>query len=157
MSNPIVGLSGYVGYLETKTIPTQTGPVKVLTFTVATKKNVLNISTGQREDITQWNKCVCIGAYAEKVLIPYMKKGDFFSTHTGELIFSNWINKTTGDREYGSEIRITEGNFISPMKREEQNPPESENPAPIAEKKASATRKTQPQYQANDLDDDLPF
>lgn len=150
---------------ETKTFPSGGS---VTQFSIATSEQWTDKNSGERKEATEWHRIVLNNRLGE-IAQQYLKKGSKVYVE-GSLRTRKWQDKATGQDRYSTEIRgdsmqmldsaksaagnasnSDQGDYqpYSARSPEQNNRPAADTRRPVA--------PTQPQYQANDLDDDLPF
>lgn len=95
-----------VGHLaadpETRYMPDGTA---VANFTVATSESWKDKTSGDKKELTEWNRCSVFGKLAE-ICSQYLKKGSMVFIE-GKLQTRKWQDKDNQDR-YTTEIKVSE-------------------------------------------------
>ena len=123
------------------------------------------LATGEK-DRTQWHKITCFDPIAKNVEL-YVKKGAKLYVE-GEVRYSNWIDKNTGEKKYMTEIVPHMIEFLSGTVRHDVTDntqlTAAEQPQQALQEPVQPTPKPSPYESvpnANDfgagLDDDIPF
>lgn len=154
---------------ETKTFPSGGS---VTQFSIATSEQWTDKNTGERKEATEWHRIVLNNRLGE-IAQQYLKKGSKVYIE-GSLRTRKWQDKATGQDRYSTEIRgdsmqmldsarpATGAQAYSGSDTQNQDyepystrqPEQNNRPAPDTRRPSAPS---QPQYHANDLDDDLPF
>lgn len=138
-------------------------------FSIATSESWNDKATGERKEVTEWHRIVLNNRLAE-IAQQYLKKGSKVYIE-GSLRTRKWTDQN-GQERYVTEIRGDNmqmldsargqnsssddggyAQYAAPQPKTETqgyNNQRADSPRP-------AVNNPQPAYQANDLDDDLPF
>ncbi len=150
---------------ETKTFPSGGS---VTQFSIATSEQWTDKNSGERKEATEWHRIVLNNRLGE-IAQQYLKKGSKVYIE-GSLRTRKWQDKATGQDRYSTEIRGDSMQMLDSAKsaggggsssgQDDYQPyparaPEQNNRPATDTRRPTAP--TQPQYPANDLDDDLPF
>jgi single-strand DNA-binding protein len=85
---------------EIKALPNGTS---VARFGLATN-NVFKSKSGEKKESTQFHTCVAFGQVVDKVIGPYVKKGQEIYI-SGRVEYRQWENKS-GGKSYATEIMV---------------------------------------------------
>lgn len=126
----------------------------VCNFSIATSDAWKDKATGERKDLTEWNRISAFGRLAE-VCGEFLKKGAMVYIE-GSLRTRKWQDKDGNDR-YTTEIRANEMKMLGGRAAQDGGDGRSvqdggEGPAPDPAAKAKPV-----QSGFDDMDDDIPF
>jgi len=116
-------------------------------FPIATSETYTSKQTGERVTNTEWHNIVVRNKAAE-VCEKYLKKGDKIYVE-GRIKSRQWQGED-GNTRYSTEIQVQDFTFLSP-----KSDGAGQQQAPNVGQ--SAASPDQPQKQATDDNDDLPF
>ena len=137
------------------------GGNRVATFSLATSR-VWNNSVGDRQEKTEWHRCVVWNTKAGKladVVEKYLHKGDKLYL-TGRIEYRQWQDKE-GQTRYSTEINVREIIMLGSKPDASGAAPRAKTGAAAAPAKAGAEQPA-PDFEdfpgaLGDDDDDLPF
>lgn len=116
----------------------------VANFTIATSEVWTDKNSGQKQERTEWHRCVAWRKIAE-IIGQYVAKGDSLYIE-GHLVTRKWQDQQGQDR-YQTEIFVDEMQLIGGKK--EGGSPFKQNPSP--------EQSSPPANQFDDFDSDIPF
>ena len=127
----------------------QAGSTQIASLSVATNEIGKKDDFGNRETATEWHRCTLFGKLAENAG-KFLKKGSSVYLE-GRLETRKWLDKTTGQDRYSTDIIVNEMQFMG-GKNDDSSPP-SNNFKPQVDK----TPPPQSGGGFDDFDDDIPF
>jgi len=127
----------------------QAGSTQIASLSVATNEIGKKNDSGNRETVTEWHRCTLFGKLAENAG-KFLKKGSSVYLE-GRLETRKWLDKTTGQDRYSTDIIVNEMQFMG-GKNDDSGPP-SNSFKPQVDK----TPPPQSGGGFDDFDDDIPF
>ncbi|MAF42888.1 MAG: single-stranded DNA-binding protein [Parcubacteria group bacterium] len=128
-------------------IKSTAGDMKICNLSVATNEIGKKDQAGNREDVTEWHRCVLFGKTAENAG-RYLSKGSQVYLE-GRLQTRKWQDKETGQDRYSTEIVCHEMQFIGGKSDSQQQPSQQGFNQPQNQPKPSG--------EFDSFDDDIPF
>lgn len=126
----------------------------VCNLSVATSRTWKSKESGERQEETEWHRCVAYDRVAE-TLGEYLEKGNMVYLE-GRLKTRKWTDKDGADH-YTTEIIVESFTFIGGKNRDDDRPTreQRENRAAAKERAQPAKQKTSTGF--DDMEDDIPF
>lgn len=90
----------------------QTSGRKVVTFSLATSRRYRD-NNGEQKELTDWHNIVGYGKVADMFEQLQVKKGTTLYVE-GAIQNRSWINQTTGQKQYTTEVIIENFQFLTP-------------------------------------------
>jgi len=92
------------------------------TLSLATNEFWKDKSSGEKKERTEWHNLVAFRALADKVIQPYVKKGQEIYIE-GRLRTRKWQDKNAGVDRYTTEVIIDELQMLGRKKQADELPP----------------------------------
>ena len=89
----------------------------VVNVSIATSK--IYVKDGERQEVTDWHRCVAFGKMAE-VISQHWRKGDKYLVE-GELRTEEWTTDT-GDKRSASKVYLSGFEFLTPKQTADYDP-----------------------------------
>ena len=135
-----LNLCMFIGRLGQDPELRQTANSAVCNFSIATSERWTNKNTGEKQERTEWVRCVAWGKAGE-IINQYAHKGDLMHVR-GRMETRKWQDRDGQDR-YTTEIKVSDFQFLGGGKSDVK-PSEPE-------------RRQNEHSPRDDLDDDIPF
>jgi single-strand DNA-binding protein len=100
----------------------------VTTFSVATSESWKDKNTGEAKENTEWHLCVAFSPLADKVIGPYVSKGDPIFIE-GQIKTRKWQGKD-GQGRYTTEIVVRNVQLLGQKKKQQQPQRPQQRPTP---------------------------
>jgi len=125
----------------------------IANFSLATSETWNDKQTGQKQERTEWHRCVIFGKLAG-IVEQYVKKGSKLYCE-GQLRTRKWQDNTGADR-YTTEIVVDQMQMLNRVDGDNSQG-YSQSYQQQAPAQAPAQRGAPPQQGAPDFEDDIPF
>jgi len=122
----------------------------IANFSLATSESWTDKQTGQKQERTEWHRCVIFGKLAG-IVEQYVKKGSKLYCE-GQIRTRKWQDQSGADR-YTTEIVVDQMQMLNRVEGENN----SQGYQQSYQQQAPAQRGAPPQQGAPDFEDDIPF